>query len=209
MKKNLFIAALAMFAMGVNAQVVNTVDGYQQGDRIEKDGIAYELLEVGNGNPVKVLEAIADEVTVQEAFTLTTEPYNVTDFAAGLANKDLTKVTATADEPITLPGEAFFSAVSYEEGNLVVPEASITKYAKADVWKKFMKKWTDNGKLLGDVDGNGKISNNDYAKLLEIYLEDDEDLYDPMFDMDGNGKITNNDVAKVLELYLADLDYDL
>jgi len=205
MKKNLFIAALAMFAMGANAQVVNTVDGYQQGDRIEQDGIAYELLQVGNGNPVKVLEAIAEEVTVQEAFTLTTEPYNVTDFAAGIANKDLEKVTAPAAEPIVLPGEEFFSAASYEEADLVVPEASISKYAAAAVWKKFLKKWTDSGKLLGDVDKNGKISNNDYAKLLEIYLEDDEDLYDPMIDMDGNGKITNNDVAKVLELYLADV----
>ena len=208
MKKNLFIAALAFVAMGANAQVVNTLDGYQAGDQFEKDGVKYELIAVEEGNPVKVVGAVAEEVIVQEAFNMT-DNYTVTDFSAGLAQMDLTKVSAVADEPIALPGEAFFSAASYEEGNLVVPEASITKYAKADVWKKFMKKWTDNGKLLGDVDGNGKISNNDYAKLLEIYLEDDEDLYDPMFDMDGNGKITNNDVAKVLELYLADLDYDL
>jgi hypothetical protein len=207
MKKNLFIAALAFVAMGANAQVVNTLDGYQAGAQFVQDGITYEVVEVTPAT-VKVVDAAETSVIVQEQFSIN-DTYTVVDFSAGLANKDLEKVTAAADEPITLPGEAFFSAASYEEGNLVVPEASITKYAKADVWKKFLKKWTESGKLLGDVDGNGKISNNDYAKLLEIYLEDDEDLYNPMFDMDGNGKITNNDVAKVLELYLADLDYDL
>jgi len=59
MKKNLFIAALAFVAMGANAQVVNTLDEYQAGDQFEQDGIKYELLEVGNGNPVKVVEAAA------------------------------------------------------------------------------------------------------------------------------------------------------
>ncbi len=204
MKKNLFIAALAMFAMGANAQVVNTVDGYQQGDRIEQDGIAYELLEVGNGNPVKVLEAIAKEVKVQEAFTITTEPYNVTDFSGSLANQDLDKVEAIADEPITIT-EAFFSEDTYTYAELVVPEASIVKYAAAPVWRKFMKKYTDTGKLLGDVDHNDEITNNDVVQMLEIFLADDEDLYDPMFDMDGNGEITNNDVILIQDLFLADV----
>lgn len=204
MKKNLFIAALAMFAMGANAQVVNTVDGYQQGDRIEQDGIAYELLEVGNGNPVKVLEAIAEEVVVQEAFTITTEPYNVTDFAAGLANKDLTKVTATADEPIAIT-DAFFTTATYEEGQLVCPEASISKYAKATGWQNFLLKYTDTGKLLGDVDGNLKLTNADVLALRELVLEDDDDLYNPLYDMDGNGRLTNADVLLLKNLVLADL----
>ena len=204
MKKNLFIAALAMFAMGANAQVVNTVDGYQQGDRIEQDGIAYELLEVGNGNPVKVLEAIAKEVIVQEAFTITTEPYNVTDFAAGLANMDLDKVEATADEPIAIT-DAFFTDATYEDGQLVCPEASISKYAKAAGWKKFWLKYTDTGKLLGDTNGDGKLSNQDVVNLKDIVLEDDEDLYNPLYDMDGNGKLTNQDILLLKDLVLADL----
>lgn len=205
MKKNLFIAALAMFAMGANAQVVNTVDGYQQGDRIEQDGIAYELLEVGNGNPVKVLEAIAEEVVVQEAFTLTTDPYNVTDFSAGIANKDLEKVTAPAAEPIVLPGEEFFSATSYEEADLVVPEASIKKYAAAPVWKKFLKKWTDSGKLLGDFNNDGKITGPDLVALKAIIAEDDPDLYEEMYDLNGDGKISGPDLVMMKAIIAADV----
>ena len=204
MKKNLFIAALAMFAMGANAQVVNTVDGYQQGDRIEQDGIAYELLEVGNGNPVKVLEAIAEEVVVQEAFTITTEPYNVTDFAAGLANKDLTKVTATADEPIAIT-DAFFTTATYEEGQLVCPEASISKYAKATGWRLFNLKYTDTNKLLGDVNGDGKFSTADIAALKGIIAEDDEDLYNAIYDLNGDGKLSTADIAILKGLIAADL----
>lgn len=204
MKKNLFIAALAMFAMGANAQVVNTVDGYQQGDRIEQDGIAYELLEVGNGNPVKVLEAIAEEVVVQEAFTITTEPYNVTDFAAGLANKDLTKVTATADEPIAIT-DAFFTDATYEEGDLIVPAASIKLYAKAAGWKKFLKKWTDDGKLLGDFNGDGKITGPDLVALKALIAEDDEDLYNEMYDLNGDGKISGPDLVMMKAIIAADV----
>jgi hypothetical protein len=204
MKKNLFIAALAMFAMGANAQVVNTVDGYQQGDRIEKDGIAYELLEVGNGNPVKVLEAIAKEVKVQEAFTITTEPYNVTDFAAGLANMDLDKVEATADEPIAIT-EAFFTTATYEEAELICPVASISKYAKATGWKLFNLKYTEAGDLLGDINGDHKFSTADVAALKGIIAEDDEDLYNALYDLNGDGKLSTADVAILKGLIAADL----
>jgi hypothetical protein len=203
MKKNLFIAALAFVAMGANAQVVNTLDGYQAGDQFEKDGVKYELIAVEEGNPVKVVGAVAEEVTVQEAFSMT-DNYTVTDFSAGLAQMDLTKVTATADEPVAIE-DAFFTTASYEEGQLVCPEASILKYVKATGWKNFLLKYTDTGKLLGDVDGNGKLTNNDVVALKNIVLEDDEDLYNPLYDMDGNGKLTNNDLLLLKNLVLADL----
>ena len=203
MKKNLFIAALAFVAMGANAQVVNTLDGYQAGDQFEKDGVKYELIAVEEGNPVKVVGAVAEEVIVQEAFSMT-DNYTVTDFSAGLAQMDLTKVTATADEPLAIE-DAFFTTASYEEGQLVCPEASILKYVKATGWKNFLLKYTDTGKLLGDVDGNGKLTNNDVVALKNIVLEDDEDLYNPLYDMDGNGKLTNNDLLLLKNLVLADL----
>ncbi len=203
MKKNLFIAALAFVAMGANAQVVNTLDGYQAGDEITQDGIKYELLEVGNGNPVKVVEAVEANVIVQEAFNLN-DNYTVTDFAAGLAQMDLDEVTAVSEEPIAIE-DAFFTTATYEEGSLVCPEASISKYAKAAGWKNFLLKYTDKGNLLGDVDGNGKLTNNDVVALKNIVLEDDDDLYDPLYDMDGNGKLTNNDLVLLKNLVLADL----
>ena len=206
MKKNLFIAALAFVAMGANAQVVNTLDNYQAGDQFEQDGIKYELLEVGNGNPVKVVEAAAKEVIVQKEFNQN-DTYTVTDFSGSLANQDLEKVTATAAEPVTI-AEGFFSALTYEEATLIVPEAAIKDYAKDAVWKKFYKKFTDTAKLLGDKDGNGKITNNDFIQLKAVVLEDDDDLYDPLLDLDGNGRLTNNDLILLKQIVLADLDWD-
>lgn len=194
MKKNLFIAALAMFAMGANAQVVNTVDGYQQGDRIEKDGIAYELLEVGNGNPVKVLEAIADEVTVQEAFTLTTEPYNVTDFSAGLANKDLTKVTATADEPMEI-SEDFFTENTYD-GTLLVSDAAWMKYAEADVWSNFLYLQNESGKILGDLEEDEELDVSDIVAIVELINEEE---YNEQADVNGDGDVDVSDIVALIE----------
>lgn len=204
MKKNLFIAALAFVAMGANAQVVNTLDGYQASDQFEKDGVKYELIAVEDGNPVKVVGAVAEEVTVQEAFSMT-DNYTVTDFTAGLAQMDLTKVTAVADEPIALSGEDFFTAASYEEADLVVPEAAIKKYAAAPVWKKFLKKWTDSGKLLGDFNNDGKITGPDLVALKAIIAEDDPDLYEEMYDLNGDGKISGPDLVMMKAIIAADV----
>ena len=203
MKKNLFIAALAFVAMGANAQVVNTLDGYQAGAQFVQDGITYEVVEVSPAT-VKVVGAAEKNVIVQEQFSIN-DTYTVVDISAGLAQLDLDKVTAASDDPITLPGEEFFTEDTYTYAELVVPEASIVKYAAAPIWRKFLKKYTDTGKLLGDVDGNDEITNNDVVQMLEIFLADDEDLYDPMFDMDGNGEITNNDVILIQDLFLADV----
>lgn len=202
MKKNLFIAALAFVAMGANAQVVNTVDGYQAGDQFVQDGIRYELLEVGNGNPVKVVEAAEANVIVQEAFSQG-DNYTVTDFAAGLANMDLEEVTATAATPITI-ADGFFTEATFE-GKLIVPEDAITAYAQAAVWKKFYLKYTDGGKLLGDLDEDEELTANDVVMLKKIVAEDDEDLYNPLYDMDGDGELTANDVVLLKKAVAADL----
>jgi hypothetical protein len=190
--------------MGANAQVVNTLDGYQAGDQFEKDGVKYELIAVDEGNPVKGVGAVAEEVTVQEAFSMT-DNYTVTDFTAGLAQMDLTKVTAVADEPIALSGEDFFTAASYEEADLVVPAAAIKKYAAAPVWKKFLKKWTDSGKLLGDFNNDGKITGPDLVALKAIIAEDDPDLYEEMYDLNGDGKISGPDLVMMKAIIAADV----
>jgi hypothetical protein len=190
--------------MGANAQVVNTLDGYQAGDEFEKDGVKYQLIAVEDGNPVKVVGAVAEEVTVQEAFSMT-DNYTVTDFTAGLAQMDLTKVTAVADEPIALSGEDFFTAASYEEADLVVPAAAIKKYAAAPVWKKFLKKWTDSGKLLGDFNNDGKITGPDLVALKAIIAEDDPDLYEEMYDLNGDGKISGPDLVMMKAIIAADV----
>jgi hypothetical protein len=118
---------------------------------------------------------------------------------------DLTKVTAVADEPIALSGEDFFTAASYEEADLVVPAAAIKKYAAAPVWKKFLKKWTDSGKLLGDFNNDGKITGPDLVALKAIIAEDDPDLYEEMYDLNGDGKISGPDLVMMKAIIAADV----
>jgi preprotein translocase subunit YajC len=205
MKKNLFIAALAFVAMGANAQVVNTLDGYQAGDQFTEAGVVYEVVEVSDQSAatVKVVEAAETEVTVQAQF-IKDATYTVTDFSAGLANKDLEKVTAVAAEPIAI-ADGFFSDATFEEGVLIVPEAAVAAYAKAAVWKKFYLKYTDTNKLLGDANGDGKISNQDVVNLKDLILEDDDELYNPLLDMNGDGKFSNQDLILLKDVVLADL----
>lgn len=200
MKKNLFIAALAMFAMGANAQVVNTVDGYQQGDRIEKDGIAYELIEVGNGNPVKILEAIATDVVIQEAFTLTTDPYTVQDFNVELG--DLENISTPATDPIAI-AESFFTATTYKEGYLTIPDGCFKKYNAATGWHNFLAKKSESGIILGELTSDGIVDSDDVAALFDLadnYTMEGEDGYKEEYDMNGDGVIDSDDVAFIYDI---------
>lgn len=200
MKKNLFIAALAFVAMGANAQVVNTLDGYQAGSQFEKDGVMYELIAVEDGNPVKVVGAVAEEVTVQEAFSMT-DNYTVTDFTAGLAQMDLTKVSAVADEPMAI-ADNFFTEATYEDGELVVETNSICKYANATGWMNFFT-ITDGTIIYGDINGDGEVDIKDLA-ALKAYVIDEEDVVNEVLtDANGDGEIDIRDLAR-MKSYLFD-----
>lgn len=202
MKKNLFIAALAFVAMGANAQVVNTLDGYQAGDQFEKDGVKYELIAVEEGNPVKVVGAVAEEVTVQEAFAFEGgDNYTVTDFTAGLAQMDLTKVSAVADEPMAIADD-FFTEATYEDGELVVETNSICKYANATGWMNFFT-ITDGTIIYGDINGDGEVDIKDLA-ALKAYVIDEEDVVNEVLtDANGDGEIDIRDLAR-MKSYLFD-----
>ena len=193
MKKNLFIAALAFVAMGANAQVVNTLDGYQAGDQFEKDGVKYELIAVEEGNPVKVVGAVAEEVTVQEAFSMT-DNYTVTDFSAGLAQMDLTKVTATADEPMEI-AEDFFTEGTYD-GTLIVSDAAWMKYAEADVWSNFLYLQNESGKILGDLEEDEELDVSDIVAIVELINEEE---YNEQADVNGDGDVDVSDIVALIE----------
>jgi hypothetical protein len=205
MKKNLFIAALAFVAMGANAQVVNTIDGYQAGDQFEQDGIKYELLEVGNGNPVKVVEAAATSVIVQKEFNQN-DTYTVTDFSGSLANKDLEEVTAAPAEPITI-AEGFFSAATYEAAILTIPDGSFKAYTQDPVWFKFLAKKTQSGTIMGDAAGDdGIVDLDDVAALFamfEEYIMEGDDEYKAELDMNGDGVIDLDDVSFAFAIFEA------
>ena len=193
MKKNLFIAALAFVAMGANAQVVNTLDGYQAGSQFEKDGVMYELIAVEDGNPVKVVGAVAEEVTVQEAFSMT-DNYTVTDFTAGLAQMDLTKVTATADEPMEI-AEDFFTEGTYD-GTLIVSDAAWMKYAEADVWSNFLYLQNESGKILGDLEEDEELDVSDIVAIVELINEEE---YNEQADVNGDGDVDVSDIVALIE----------
>lgn len=193
MKKNLFIAALAFVAMGANAQVVNTLDGYQAGDQFEKDGVKYELIAVDEGNPVKVVGAVAEEVTVQEAFSMT-DNYTVTDFTAGLAQMDLTKVTATADEPMEI-AEDFFTEATFD-GTLIVSNAAWMKYAEADVWSNFLYLQNESGKILGDLEEDEELDVSDIVAIVELIKEEE---YNEQADVNGDGDVDVSDIVALIE----------
>jgi len=193
MKKNLFIAALAFVAMGANAQVVNTLDGYQAGDQFEKDGVKYELIAVEDGNPVKVVGAVAEEVTVQEAFSMT-DNYTVTDFTAGLAQMDLTKVTATADEPMEI-AEDFFTEATFD-GTLIVSNAAWMKYAEADVWSNFLYLQNESGKILGDLEEDEELDVSDIVAIVELINEEE---YNEQADVNGDGDVDVSDIVALIE----------
>ena len=193
MKKNLFIAALAFVAMGANAQVVNTLDGYQAGDQFEKDGVKYELIAVDEGNPVKVVGAVAEEVTVQEAFSMT-DNYTVTDFTAGLAQMDLTKVTATADEPMEI-AEDFFTEATFD-GTLIVSNAAWMKYAEADVWSNFLYLQNESGKILGDLEEDEELDVSDIVAIVELINEEE---YNEQADVNGDGDVDVSDIVALIE----------
>lgn len=193
MKKNLFIAALAFVAMGANAQVVNTLDGYQAGDEFEKDGVKYQLIAVDEGNPVKVVGAVAEEVTVQEAFSMN-DNYTVTDFTAGLAQMDLTKVTATADEPMEI-AEDFFTEATFD-GTLIVSNAAWMKYAEADVWSNFLYLQNESGKILGDLEEDEELDVSDIVAIVELINEEE---YNEQADVNGDGDVDVSDIVALIE----------
>lgn len=53
--------------------------------------------------------------------------------------------------------------------------------------------------VTGDIDGNGRVSANDLAKLKLSYIgkEPLSGVYNIAADIDGNGRISLNDIAKI------------
>ena len=193
MKKNLFIAALAFVAMGANAQVVNTLDGYQAGDQFVQDGIRYEVVKVDDGNPVKVVEAAEANVIVQEAFSQT-DNYTVTDFSAGLANMDLDEVTAAPAEPLEIADD-FFTENTFD-GILNVADASWMKYAEADVWSNFLFIKNESGRILGDVEEDEELDVSDIVAIVELINEEE---YLEVADVNGDGDVDVSDIVALIE----------
>ena len=59
-----------------------------------------------------------------------------------------------------------------------------------------------NGITKGDMDGNGVITANDAAIILDIYKNGNATKDDILTgDMDGNGTLTANDAAMILDMY--------
>ena len=87
------------------------------------------------------------------------------------------------------------------------------EYAKT-VMRKTLYPWQEFAlihmlEIIGDLDGDGQINNNDVAYLLwHTLFPEDYPISDPA-DFDGDGKVNNNDVAYLLWHTLFPEDYPL
>ena len=59
-------------------------------------------------------------------------------------------------------------------------------------------------RILGDVDGNGKVNHNDARLVLQCYvgLVTADNLDTSIADVDGNGRINHNDARLILQFYV-------
>jgi hypothetical protein len=178
--------------MGANAQVVNTLDGYQAGAQFVQDGITYEVVEVSPAT-VKVVGAAETKVIVQEQFSIN-DTYTVVDFSAGLAQKDLEEVTAAPAEPLEIE-EDFFTEVTYD-GILNVADASWMKYAFADVWTNFLYIKNESGRILGDVEEDDELDVSDIVAIIELIKDED---YSEVSDVNGDEETDVSDIVALIE----------
>jgi hypothetical protein len=123
-----------------------------------------------------------------------TDNYTVTDFTAGLAQMDLTKVTATADEPMEI-AEDFFTEATFD-GTLIVSNAAWMKYAEADVWSNFLYLQNESGKILGDLEEDEELDVSDIVAIVELINEEE---YNEQADVNGDGDVDVSDIVALIE----------
>ena len=88
-----------------------------------------------------------------------------------------------------------FSSNIYSTASLEVKQSSIEDYKEAPVWKNFLN--ISVASILGDVDGDGRITIADVTDLIDLLMGGD---YNANGDMDGDGQNTIGDAADLIDL---------
>lgn len=113
---------------------------------------------------------------------------------AGLTALEDVKVLTPSDKVKEIP-ESTFAADIYDNAYLDMPSGAVKKYNTTAAWSNFFYKKL-NGALLGDYDGDGKLTVTDIENML--YASFDQSDYDELYDYDGDGKITVTDLENFL-----------
>lgn len=114
-------------------------------------------------------------------------------------------VVCLADVPPVISEYCFFNH-TYQNATLSVPKASEASYATATGWKEFVNRTTiepHENILVGDVDGDGKVSIGDVSDLIDYLLSgDSHDINAVNADVDGDRIIGIGDVADLIDKIL-------
>ncbi len=123
---------------------------------------------------------------------------------------NLRTVTCLAPTPPSV--DNYWAFDNYYNSTLRVPQASLSDYRSAYVWKNFNTIVGIDVTRLGDVDGNGLLNICDVTLLVDMLLDGDEmlrstavdgsDTIPAVADVDGDGNLGIADVTALLDLLL-------
>ena len=114
----------------------------------------------------------------------------------------INSVTCRSAVPPVMGAQNCFYATVYADATLYVPAASLSDYQQADWWNLFQTIETFSTVMLGDVDGDGRLSINDVTAIISILLSGNG-LYNVAADVDGDGRLSINDVTTLISILLS------
>ena len=121
-------------------------------------------------------KAFSDCAGLSEIHTLITNPANVT------------------------LGDYVFYGVPKNTCKLYVPRGSFQLYKKADQWKDFLNIEQEGG-LIGDVNGDGKVNVSDVSALINMIMSITP-MNQTLADVNGDGKVNVSDVSALINIIL-------
>ncbi len=113
----------------------------------------------------------------------------------------LTIVNCLAETPPTMATDMCFKAITYSNGTLCVPPASIEAYRSAEGWSNFV---TVQGILAGDANGDGELNVNDVSTMISYLLSGTSgSCFSVNADINGDGNVNIQDVTAVIHMILS------
>ena len=113
----------------------------------------------------------------------------------------LTIVNCLAETPPTMASDMCFKAITYSNGTLCVPPASIEAYRSAEGWSNFV---TIQGIFAGDANGDGELNVNDVSTMINYLLSGTSDSYfSANADINGDGNVNIQDITTLINMLLS------
>ncbi|MBO5797086.1 MAG: FIVAR domain-containing protein [Clostridia bacterium] len=168
---------------------------------------AVEVFAQVNDNPA---EGINESNLENNTFTKTITPSNLdfTDLNEAIAEEvtDLTPYTKESADAYTAALEAAKALIGKLDATQEQIDAALE--ALENAYFALTEKGDESDAILGDVDGDGKITSTDARLTLQYYAEKitENDLDLTVADVDGDGKITSTDARLILQFYAEKID---